>query len=150
MADFSLGVRVGWRRPGAVIENLERANELGMAAAAAGIKKMARSVLSHAKGLVPVDQGPLRRSGHVVAPTTNSRNRSIEVQVVFDAKNPVNGYGYAEIQHENLNYHHDFGEAKYLEKAIDAHRDQIDQLGRDVKDKFEKAGNAVLTKGRKK
>lgn len=65
------------------------------------IQQVMHEVLEEAREEAPLDKGDLRASGHIVqnGPTT---------KIVFDAP-------YAEIQHENLSYHHDIGKAKYLE-----------------------------------
>ena len=84
--------------------------DMGAAAAAVqqgavdGLKAAAELVLTRAQ--VPVLSGRLRRSGKVtVDPAT------LEVAISFDTD-------YAVVQHEDMSQHHDGGEAKFLENAI--------------------------------
>ncbi|UFU03438.1 HK97 gp10 family phage protein [Ruania suaedae] len=65
----------------------------------------AKKILKRAKELAPKDDGVLRRSGRVLV-------NDVNVTVRFRAP-------HAWIQHENLDYKHDVGEAKYLERAVD-------------------------------
>jgi len=69
------------------------------------MKEIAHEILREAKERVPVDTGNLKSSGEVRQSTSG------EYTVVFTAE-------YAMDQHENLTYHHDNGEAKFLENAI--------------------------------
>lgn len=77
------------------------------------------------RDFVPVDQGTLRGSGHVRQP--HIRGTRAEVTL---------GYGgaasaYALVQHERLDYAHDVGQAKYLERPVnDAARGFGERLGR--------------------
>jgi hypothetical protein len=66
-----------------------------------------------AKGVVP---GTLRASGMVHEP--ERRGRSIKTTMSFGG--PGSGAeDYAVIQHEELDYHHTVGQAKYLESVLD-------------------------------
>lgn len=58
---------------------------------------------------VPVDKGTLRSSGKVTGPMND------EVELAFGGASAP----YALEQHENLNFHHDIGEARYLVRGID-------------------------------
>ena len=62
----------------------------------------------------PKDTGELRQSAD---PTVEVKGSKINAKVTFSAKAP-NGYDYALIQHEDLTFHHDIGENKYLEKPL--------------------------------
>ncbi len=81
-------------------------------------KEMARALYlegEHIMGqskafFVPVDQGPLKTSGHVQPPQIDKGGPLV-----------VLGYGgpavkYAVVQHERLSYRHTVGQAKYLER----------------------------------
>ena len=75
-------------------------------AARDALQDTAKKVLKVAKGLAPVEDGDLRKSGKV-------RVDDLEVRVVFDAP-------HAWLQHERLDYQHPHGgQAKYLEAAVD-------------------------------
>ncbi len=75
-------------------------------AARDSLQDTARKVLKVAKGLAPVEDGDLRKSGKV-------KVDDLEVRVVFDAP-------HAWLQHERLDYQHpQGGQAKYLEAAVD-------------------------------
>lgn len=75
-------------------------------AARDSLQDTAKKVLKVAKGLAPVEDGDLRKSGKVKAD-------DLEVRVVFDAP-------HAWLQHERLDYQHPHGgQAKYLEAAVD-------------------------------
>ncbi len=75
--------------------------------AAVGVQVAAHDLLAQSVPLAPLDLGDLRRSGSVDGPRTDG-NRVLAVV----------GYGepYAVVQHENLSFHHDEGQAKYLEE----------------------------------
>ena len=81
-----------------------RLTEIAQAAAAA-VQATAAEVLDVAQDLVPVDSGELRDSGELVVSDGG-------VRVVFTA-------GHAWYQHERLDYQHDDGGAKFVERAVD-------------------------------
>lgn len=69
-----------------------------------GTQKGLEHVLGEAKKIVPLDEGPLERSGKVVM-----NEGDIGGAIIFDTP-------YAVVQHENLSYRHLPGRtAKYLE-----------------------------------
>ena len=74
-------------------------------AAREALRDTAKQVLDQAKKNVPVDQGALRRSGKVGVSDVN-------VYIRFTSP-------HAWLQHERLDYEHDQGGAKYLERAVD-------------------------------
>lgn len=74
-------------------------------AAREAMRDTAKQVLKIAKDYVPVDEGTLRRSGRVGV-------NDLAVYVRFKAP-------HAWMQHENLDYEHNRGGAKYLERAVD-------------------------------
>lgn len=74
-------------------------------AARTALQDVAKTVLKRAKENAPKDDGDLRRSGKV-------RIDDLSVIVRFTAP-------HAWLQHERLDYKHDSGGAKYLERAVD-------------------------------
>ncbi len=74
-------------------------------AAREAVRDAAKEVLKQAKKNTPKDSGALRKSGRVLVDDVN-------VRVVF--RSP-----HAWIQHERLDYEHDDGGPKYLERAVD-------------------------------
>ncbi len=73
-------------------------------AARESMRAVANEVLKAAKKNVPVDSGALRRSGRVGVD-------DVDVYVRFKAP-------HAWLQHERLDYEHDDGGAKYLDRAV--------------------------------
>ncbi|MGB3944525.1 MAG: hypothetical protein WBK88_07025 [Methanothrix sp.] len=88
---------VTWK--GAALSGL--AEKAGLAA----IHKEAEMILTATIPRTPIDEGPLRGSGHV----TDVKGGS---QIGFSTP-------YAVRQHEDTSLHHDEGEAKFLEKTFD-------------------------------
>ncbi len=76
------------------------------AAAEAAMQDTAAEVLKTAQDLAPADSGELRNSGELVVTDAG-------VQVLFTAD-------HAWYQHERLDYAHDDGGAKFVERAVDA------------------------------
>lgn len=74
----------------------------------AGIEE-AQDILREAQRRVPVDTGALRNSAFISAP----QGTGSHVKINFGFSAP-----YAKIQHDNEDYNHRQGEARYLEKAI--------------------------------
>lgn len=77
-----------------------------------GIDLAMTYIYNQSQELVPVDTGRLKSSG-IVTQIPNG------YEITYHSENPKNNYNYAPIQHENLDFHHDIGQAKYLENAID-------------------------------
>lgn len=77
-----------------------------------GLTNAGKYLLELSQPLVPVDTGRLKESGRVVNENKNT------VYVTYEAFNPENGYEYAPIQHEALDFHHNVGQAKYLEQPF--------------------------------
>lgn len=71
-----------------------------------GVRAAGEHLLGRAVPLAPKDTGALRSSG-----TVKGVNAEPIVYVIFDTP-------YAVIQHENEEYHHDDGQAKYLEQPM--------------------------------
>lgn len=79
------------------------------------LKLRAEGVMTRAKSeFVPVDLGALRSSGHVGDPERSGDGRDVEIMLSFGGP----AAPYALVQHENLDYVHRVGEAKYLEKPL--------------------------------
>ena len=87
-----------------------------------GLVDAARYLLELSQPLVPVDTGRLKESGRVVEESSNT------VYVTYEAFNPENGYEYAPIQHEVLDFHHDVGQAKYLEQPFMTNIDRLVEI----------------------
>lgn len=87
-----------------VKQNNAKLTEIERAAREA-LRDTAGDVLKRAKQLAPKDDGELRRSGRVLVD-------DVTVRVVFRAP-------HAWLQHERLDYQHDDGGPKYLERAVD-------------------------------
>lgn len=77
-----------------------------------GLVDAGKYLLDLSQPLVPVDTGRLKASGNVL------QENSCTVYVTYKAINPENGYDYAPIQHEDLDFHHNVGQAKYLEEPF--------------------------------
>lgn len=78
-------------------------------ASANALYQEAELVMTASKEQVPVDTGRLRNTGYVELPKIDSDKISVEM-----------GYNtvYARRQHEELNYLHTVGKAKYLEDPL--------------------------------
>lgn len=90
---------------------------------------------------VPVDEGPLRASGHVVTEKAKLRTTlgfGGPAGIGNQGESNKEDVGYAVVQHENPNYKHTVGEDKYLEKPLMA---AVGTMGKDLAaDIREKAG----------
>ena len=84
-----------------------------------GLQDAAEHLLNRAIPLVPVDTGRLQRSGIVTSDGPNTR------YVSFEAHDPITGYEYAPIQHENLYFKHEVGQAKFLEEPFISETDTM-------------------------
>ena len=87
-----------------------------------GLVEAGKHLLELSQPLVPVDTGRLKESGRVVVEDANT------VYVTYEAFNPENGYEYAPIQHEALDFHHNIGQAKYLEEPFMINMDKLVEL----------------------
>jgi len=82
-----------------------------------GLTQAAEQLRSRSVPLAPIDRGPLRGSAHV-EPATGSELVSA---VSYDTP-------YAVRQHEELDYHHEEGEAKYLERPLRKHKQELTNI----------------------
>lgn len=89
----------------------EKVNDIKLASSE-GLVEAGKYLLDLSQPLVPVDTGRLKDSGKVIQENKNT------IYVTYEAFNPENGYEYAPIQHEVLDFHHDIGQAKYLEEPF--------------------------------
>lgn len=87
-----------------------------------GLVEAAKYLLELSQPLVPVDTGRLKESGKVVEEDSST------VYVTYEAFNPENGYEYAPIQHEALDFHHNIGQAKYLEEPFMVNMDKLVEI----------------------
>lgn len=92
-------------------EFTEKVNDIKLASSE-GLVEAGKYLLDLSQPLVPVDTGRLKDSGRVIQENKDT------VYVTYEAFNPENGYEYAPIQHEVLDFHHDIGQAKYLEEPF--------------------------------
>jgi hypothetical protein len=93
------------------------------AAAAHGLFLGAEHVLQVSRGLVPIEEGTLERSG-----ATDIDRGALRAAVSYDTP-------YAVRQHEEMDYHHDAGrQAKYLEQPLNTeHRVALSLIAREIK-----------------
>ena len=85
-----------------------------------GLYQEGTQLISSSVGLVPVDTGSLRASGFTAQPVTSGNKISIKCGFGGTATkvNPTTGEAttdYAVKVHEDLNVHHNTGQAKFLE-----------------------------------
>lgn len=83
-------------------------------AAMVGVNMATEYLKSLAVPLAPLDRGPLRASAKIRPATENLS----EAWLIFDTP-------YAAIQHEALDYHHDDGQAKYVEEPMRSHQREL-------------------------
>ncbi|GMA33509.1 hypothetical protein [Litorihabitans aurantiacus] len=84
-------------------------------AAQEGMTEAGETILARSNDRAPVDSGDLRAAGFV-------DTADLAVKVGYE---PTGGYPYFRRQHEDLDYQHDTGEAKFLEKAEAETRDEV-------------------------
>lgn len=102
------GVHTEWN--GDIVSAILKAN------AAEALNHGAELLRGYSQPLAPIDTGILRATGQVTQATPNH----LEAHVSYDTP-------YAVKQHEELDYRHDEGQAKYLEAPLEAHRGEISQ-----------------------
>lgn len=87
----------------------------GRRRAARGVALAAEHVLAESNKIVPLDEGPLQRSGKV-------DTDGLDASISYDTP-------YAVRQHEDLTYRHAPGrQAKYLETAANSSRDEVRRI----------------------
>lgn len=93
------------------------------ARAAQALNAVSEETMTDAKERTPVEFGTLRRSGMVADHATA---RALQARLTF-------GTDYAVFVHENLNARHRVGEAKFLERAVQATaRDFARRIGEEM------------------
>jgi hypothetical protein len=111
--------------PEQVAAQLRRHLEAARKAAERALYEGGSIIMTEAKKRAPLDVGTLRNSGYVTLPKREGDEVFVEVGFGGAAK------AYAVKQHEELSYHHEVGEAKYLENAINAKEQEIrDRIAR--------------------
>jgi len=93
------------------LERLGRPEAVNQALGA-GQKKWAEGFLARTEELVPFSSGTLRQSARVGEPTSVGSEVATEFGYGGDASD------YAIVQHERLDYEHNYGQAKYLEEPL--------------------------------
>lgn len=103
----------------------DRIKQAVLAGAIQGLNQAGEHVLGEAVKRAPIDRGDLRGSAQVEPASA----ADLSVDIVFDTP-------YAVIQHERLDFHHEQGEAKYLERPL---REEAGTIGRIVANKIAQA-----------
>lgn len=94
-------------------------------------------VLGASRPLVPVGEtdefpGALRDSGRLIRPTISATKARLVLSIMYGGPKLSRvirrGGAYAAAQHENLDYFHDQGQAKYLEVPFLAHAPEVPSL----------------------
>jgi hypothetical protein len=93
------------------VRGLEQARDIARRAAVKAVSDFGQHVIGDAQELAPVDTGALKASG-TAQPATVSGDL-VTVDMGFNTD-------YAAAVHERLEVNHDQGEAKFLEKAMEA------------------------------
>jgi hypothetical protein len=100
---------------------LRKRLEAVVKAAEAALYQAGSIIMTEAKERAPLDIGTLRNSGYVTLPRRQGDDVMVEAGFGGAAK------AYAVIQHEELSYRHEVGEAKYLENAINAKEQEVQE-----------------------
>ena len=83
-----------------------------------GLREVAEEVLAESNKLAPIDEGTLRKSGHVDV-------EDLQANISYETPNRAKSkkrYPYILRQHEDMKLRHATGQAKFLESAADASR----------------------------
>ena len=81
-------------------------------------RRMAEQILANAKSKTPVGPtGELQASGRIIAGGISRRGAQQDFLIEFSVLN--DGFDYAQIQHDEMSFHHTVGQAHYLSDAID-------------------------------
>lgn len=94
-----------------LVARLERAAIAAPPEVGASIRLEGERIAQEAQSLAPVDTGQLQASASVEG------DGMTDVTIEFTAT-AADGYDYALIQHERMDYHHTQGQAKYLEQPF--------------------------------
>ena len=104
---------------GDAMREIKAVGQRALEAAERALYEEAQSVMAESKGLVPVDTGRLKASGHVETPRDDGRTISVTLGYGGAASN------YAEQVHEDLFVFHNVGQAKYLELPLILRQPQL-------------------------
>jgi hypothetical protein len=121
--------------PEQVAAQLRKHLDAARKAAEAALYQGGSIIMTEAKKRAPLDVGTLRNSGYVTLPQRAGDEVFVEVGFGGAAK------AYAVKQHEELSYHHEIGEAKYLENAINVKEEEI-------RAHIKRVSDAALSSGR--
>lgn len=108
------GLKIALAGVGKVLKAAERVGERYQHAMEAALYGLGNEIMTDSKRRVPVDFGALKGSGYVTMPVADARTITVELGFGGPAK------AYAVVQHERTEFHHEVGEAKFLENAINA------------------------------
>lgn len=95
-----------------LIKNLFRVMREFPKVAAQALYEEAQVEAAESKRRTPIETGALRASTHVTKPEIDSDGIEVKIKVGGPSA------PYALRQHEDLEYHHDVGQAKFLESTI--------------------------------
>jgi hypothetical protein len=96
----------------ALLANLNGLQERVRAEIPGALYEQAEEVMAESQKIVPVDLGTLKNSKFVEQPVSAGDSVSVTLGYGGEASD------YAIVQHERLDFHHEVGEAKYLEKPV--------------------------------
>ena len=111
---MALALKIAIAGGAKVSKALERVGERYERAMEAALYGLGNEIMTDSKRRVPVDFGALKGSGYVTLPVKETGTLTVELGYGGPAKD------YAEAQHEHTEFHHEVGEAKFLENAINA------------------------------
>ena len=124
-----------------LIDNLQRLGQEAPRALGRVLEEVAMDVQNRATMMAPVEFGHLRESAST---EISEAPGSIVATVGFNATTKDGKYSYALIQHERTDFHHPLGgEAKYLEKAMNAVASDFEARIGDGVEKFPEGAGAV-------
>jgi hypothetical protein len=120
-----------------LMAELERMKQVPQETALSVFYRWGQDTMAEAKMRTPVAgdiehgmaPGTLRDSGEVVLTQGEEGEGSVQLVLFFGGA----AWAYAGIQHENLEYHHTVGQAKFLESAV---LDALDDLGQHYQEEF--------------
>lgn len=115
-----------------MLDKMKQLEEKGLEAADRAVLRELEGVATDAKKITPVDIGVLRNTIH--ARRGEVSRSSIKHMVVAgpmpsDAIDTGPANEYAIVVHENPDAHHEEGDYKYLERALDAH---VSEAGKNI------------------
>lgn len=91
------------------------------AAAREAAIEVAHMIMDNAKNRTPVETGLLQSTGYVGKVRSYGGGKKVTIEFGFG---PGGAEDYAEIQHENEDYHHTIGEVYFLAKAIEEYENK--------------------------